>query len=165
MFPPNYIYDKDIHGNVNSNIYVLMSRKDIGSFNQHVAAQLAAVYYEVDENHPYLGKGRWQLPYCFWDANMLQRALGLLGLMESRYSPGYNPIYGEPTQRPDRYWTSGDGGSGEFWVIQGQAAGRTSFSTDGMYIQYNRYTSGLQMRAYSGTEIAGVRAEMYNRYY
>mgnify|MGYP000017146046 CR=1 FL=1 len=165
MFPPNYIYDRDINGYYNSSIYVLMSRKDIGSYNQYVARQVVAEYYEVDENHPYLGKGRWLLPYCFWDANMLQRALGLLGLMESRYSPGYNPIYGEPTQRPDRYWTSGDGGSGEFWVIQGQAAGRTSFSTDGMYIQYNRYTSGLQMRAYSGTEIAGVRAEMYNRYY
>ena len=165
MFPPNYIYDRDVYGNYNSSIYVLMSRKDIGSFNQYVAAQLAAEYFEVDVNHPYLGKRRWGLPYCFWDANMLQRALGLLGLMESRYSPGYNPIYGEPTQRPDRYWTSGDGGSGEFWVIQGQAAGRTGFSTDGMYIQYNRYTSWLQMRAYSGTEIAGVRAEMYNRYY
>ena len=165
MFPPNYIYDRDVYGNYNSSIYVLMSRKDIGSYNQYVARQLAAEYNEVDENHPYLGKGRWGLPYCFWDANMLQRALGLLTLMESRYSPGYNPIYGEPTQRADWYWTSGDGGSGEFWVIQGQAAGRTGFSTDGMYIQYNRYTSSLQMRAISATTIAGVRAEMYNRYY
>ena len=165
MFPPNYIYDRDVYGNYNSSIYVLMSRKDIGRYNQYVARQLAAEYNEVDENHPYLGKGRWGLPYCFWDANMLQRALGLLTLMESRYSPGYNPIYGEPTQRADWYWTSGDGGSGEFWVIQGQAAGRTGFSTDGMYIQYNRYTSSLQMRAYSATTIAGVRAEMYNRYY
>ena len=165
MFPPNYIYDRDVYGNYNSSIYVLMSRKDIGSYNQYVARQLAAEYNEVDENHPYLGKGRWGLPYCFWDANMLQRALGLLTLMESRYSPGYNPIYGEPTQRADWYWTSGDGGSGEFWVIQGQAAGRTGFSTDGMYIQHNRYTSSLQMRAISATTIAGVRAEMYNRYY
>lgn len=165
MFPPNYIYDRDVYGNYNSSIYVLMSRKDIGSYNQYAARQLAAVYYEVDENHPYLGKGRWGLPYCFWDANMLQRALGLLTLMESRYSPGYNPIYGEPTQRADWYWTSGDGGSGEFWVIQGQAAGRTDFSTDGMYVQERRYTNWLQMRAFSATTIVGVRTEMYNRYY
>lgn len=165
MFPPNYIYDRDVYGNYNSSIYVLMSRKDIGSYNQYAARQLAAVYYEVDENHPYLGKGRWGLPYCFWDANMLQRALGLLTLMESRYSPGYNPIYGEPTQRADWYWTSGDGGSGEFWVIQGQAAGRTGFSTDGMYVQERRYTNWLQMRAFSATTIVGVRTEMYNRYY
>ena len=142
-----------------------MSRKDIGSFNQYVAAQLAAGYYEVDENHPYLGKGKWGLPYCFWDANMLQRALGLLGLMESRQSPGYNPIYGEPTQRADWYWTSGDGGSGEFWVIQGTAAGRTGFSTDGMYVQNNRYTNWLQMRAFSATTTVGVRAVMDIRYY
>lgn len=165
MFPPNYIYDRDINDNYNSNIYVLMSRKDIGSYNQYVAAQMAAGYYEVDENHPYLGKGKWGLPYCFWDANMLQRALGLLGLMESRQCPGYNPIYGEPTQRADWYWTSGDGGSGEFWVIQGQAAGRTGFSTDGMFVQKNRYTSWLQMRAFSATNIYGVRAVMTIRYY
>lgn len=165
MFPPNYIYDRDVYGNYNSSIYVLMSRKDIGSYNQYVARQLAAEYNEVDENHPYLGKGRWGLPYCFWDANMLQHALGLLTLMESRYSPGYNPIYGEPTQRADWYWTSGDGGSGEFWVIQGQAAGRTGFSTDGMFVQKNRYTSWLQMRAFSATNIYGVRAVMTIRYY
>lgn len=165
MFPPNYIYDRDVYGNYNSSIYVLMSRKDIGSYNQYLARQLAAEYYEVDENHPYLGKGKWGLPYCFWDANMLQRALGLLGLMESRQCPGYNPIYSEPTQRADWYWTSGDGGSGEFWVIQGQAAGRTTFSTDGMYVQMNRYTSWLQMRAFSATNTYGVRAVMTNRYY
>lgn len=165
MFPPNYIYDRDVYGNYNSSIYVLMSRKDIGSYNQYVARQMVAGYYEVDENHPYLGKGRWGLPYCFWDANMLQHALGLLTLMESRYSPGYNPIYGEPTQRADWYWTSGDGGSGEFWVIQGQAAGRTGFSTDGMFVQKNRYTSWLQMRAFSATNTYGVRAVMTIRYY
>lgn len=165
MFPPNYIYDRDAYGNYNSSIYVLMSRKDIGSYNQYVAAQLAAGYSEVDENHPYLGKGRWELPYCFWDPNMLQRALGLLGLMESRQSPAYNPIYGEPTQRADWYWTSGGGGSGEFWVIQGKAAGRTGFSTDGMFVQKNRYTSWLQMRAFSAKTIVGVRAVMTGRYY
>ena len=165
MFPPNYIYDRDVYGNYNSSIYVLMSRKDIGSCNQYVARQMVAGYSEVDENHPYLGKGRWELPYCFWDANMLQRALGLLGLMESRQSPGFNPIYGEPTQRADWYWTSGDGGSGEFWVIQGTAAGRTGFSTDGMYVQKNRYTNWLQMRAFSATTIVGVRAVMVIRYY
>lgn len=164
MFPPNYIYDRDLNGNYNSMINVLMSRKDIGSYNQYVAAQMAAGYYEVDENHPNLGKGKWGLPYCFWDANMLQRAIGLLGLMELRQCPGNNPIYGETTQRADWYWTSGGGGSGEYWVIQGQAAGRTTFSTDGMYIQNNRNTSWLQMRTFSGTYTAGVRAVMDNRY-
>lgn len=145
-------------------INVLMSRKDIGSYNQYVAAQMAAGYYEVDENHPNLGKGKWGLPYCFWDANMLQRALGLLGLMELRQCPGNNPIYGETTQRADWYWTSGDGGSGDYWVIQGKAVGRTTFSTDGMYIQKNRNTNWLQMRTFNGTKIAGVRAVMDNKY-
>lgn len=158
MFPPNYIYDRDIKGNYNSNIHVLMSRKDIGSYNLYTALQLAAGYFEVDENHPYLGKGNWQLPYCFWDANMLQRALGLLGMMELRQSPGNNPIYGETTRRSDWYWTCGDGGSGEFWVIQGQAAGRNNFSLDGNYIQHNRVTQTLQMRTFRTATVVGVRA-------
>ena len=108
MYPPNYIYNRDIHGNVNSNIYVLMSRKDIGSYNQIVARQMAAGYFEVDENHPYLGKGKWGLPWPFWDANALQRALGLLGMMDNNTPPGNKPIYGDKPLRQDYYWTGGE---------------------------------------------------------
>lgn len=165
MFPPNYIYDRDINGNYNSNIYVLMSRKDMGSSTQDAAIQMAAGYFEVDENHPYLGKGKWQLPYCFWDANMLQRALGLLFLMEVQQPPSYNPIYGEKTVRQDMYWTSGKGGVNEGWVLQGKAVGRNNFSTDGKYIEINRSTNTLQLRVRYPWVSAGVRTEMYNRYY
>lgn len=166
MFPPNYIYDRDISGNYNNSIYVLMSRKDMNSSTQNAAIQMVAGYYEVDENHPYLGKGKWQLPYYFWSPEMLQRALGLLTLMESRYSPGYNPIYGETTSRNDRYWTSGKGGANEGWVLQGKAVGRNSFSLSEWEITHNRTSSTLQMRTYNPDWVsAGVRAEMYNRYY
>lgn len=166
MFPPNYIYDRDINGNYNSNIYVLMSRKDIGSFYQDVASQVAAGYFEVDENHPYLGKGRWELPYYFWSADMLQRALCLLGMMELQQPPGNNPIYGERALRQDMYWTRGKGFSGEGWVLQGKVEGRNNFSLDGNYIQNNRNTKTLQMRVHAPNLVAaGVRLEMYNRYY
>ena len=165
MFPPNYIYDMDINGNKNSNIYVLMSRKDIGSFNQYVAEQVAAGYFEVDVNHPYLGKGKWELPYYFWSPEYLQRALGLLRLMELRVPPGDNSIYGETTQRADWYWTRGKGEPGEGWVLQGKAAGRDNFSLDQWYIRNNTQTSTLQLRIYHPSFSAGVRTEMYNRYY
>lgn len=165
MFPPNYIYDRDISGNYNRNIYVLMSRKDMPSATQDAAIQMAAGYFEVDENHPYLGKEKWGLPYCFWDANMLQRALGLLALMEFQQPPGYNPIYGETTARQDMYWTSGKGFPGEGWVLQGKAVGRNNFSLDGNYIQDHRSTNTLQLRVHYPSVSAGVRAEMYNRYY
>lgn len=165
MFPPNYIYDRDIKGNKNSNIYVLMSRKDIGSFNQYVAEQVAAGYSEVDENHPYLGKGKWELPYYFWSQEYLQRALGLLRLMELRVPPGDNSIYGETTRRADWYWTRGKGEPGEGWVLQGNAAGRDNFSLDQSYIRNNTQTSTLQLRIYHPSFSAGVRTEMYNRYY
>lgn len=166
MFPPNYIYDRDINGNYNSNIYVLMSRKDIGNFYQDVASQVAAGYFEVDENHPYLGKGRWELPYYFWSADMLQRALGLLGMMELQQPPGNNPIYGERALRQDMYWTGGKGFPGEGWVLQGKIEGRNNFSLDGEHIQNNRNTKTLQMRVHAPNLVAaGVRLEMYNRYY
>lgn len=165
MFPPNYIYDRDISGNYNSSIYVLMSRKDIGSFNQYVAEQVAAGYSEVDENHPYLGKGKWELPYYFWSQENLQRALGLLRLMELRVPPGDNSIYGETTQRADWYWTRGKGEPGEGWVLQGKTAGRDNFSLDQWYIRNNTQTSTLQLRVYHPSFSAGVRAEMYNQYY
>lgn len=165
MFPPNYIYDRDINGYYNSSIYVLMSRKDMPSATQDAAIQMAAGYFEVDENHPYLGKGRWQLPYCFWSPEMLQRALGLLFLMEIQQPPAYNPIYGEKTVRQDRYWTSGKGEPGEGWVLQGKAVGRDNFSLDQWHIRTNTQTSTLQLRVYHPSVSAGVRAEMYNRYY
>lgn len=165
MFPPNYIYDRDINGNYNSNIYVLMSRKDMNSSTQNAAKQMVAGYFEVDENHPYLGKGRWGLPYYFWDPESLQRALGLLGMMELRYCPGNNPIYGEPTSRNDRYWTSGNGGPDEGWVLQGIAAGRNGFSLSEWDITHNRKGT-LQMRTYHPDwDYAGVRADMYARFY
>lgn len=165
MFPPNYIYDRDINGNKNSNIYVLMSRKDIGSFSQYAAEQVAAGYFEVDENHPYLGKGKWELPYYFWSSENLQRALGLLRLMELRVPPGDNSIYGETTQKTNWYWTRGKGEPGEGWVLQGKAAGRDNFSLDQWYIRNNTQTSTLQLRIYHPSFSAGVRTEMYNRYY
>ena len=166
MFPPNYIYDRDINGRYNRNIYVLMSRKDIGSNYQDGAIQMAAGYYEVNENHPYLGKGKWELPYYFWTADLLQRALCLLGMMELRQPPGNNPIYGETTVRQDMYWTRGKGFSYEGWVLQGQAVGRNNFSTDHEFIENNRSTNTLQLRVHSPVLVnAGVRAEMYTRYY
>lgn len=166
MFPPNYIYDRDISGNYNRNIYVLMSRKDMNSSTQNAAIQMVAGYFEVDENHPYLGKRKWQLPYYFWFPDMLQRALGLLCLMEVRVSPGYSPIYGETTLRNDRYWTSGKGGANEGWVLQGKAVGRNTFSLSEWEITHNRTSSTLQMRTYNpDLDYAGVRAEMYNQYY
>lgn len=165
MFPPNYIYDRDLDGNYNRNIYVLMSRKDIGSFNQYVAEQVAAGYFEVDVNHPYLGKGKWELPYYFWSKENLQRALGLLRLMELQVPPGDNSIYGETTQRADWYWTRGKGEPGEGWVLQGKAVGRDNFSLDQWYIRNNTQTSTLQLRIFHPSVSAGVRTEMYNRYY
>ena len=166
MFPPNYIYNRDIHGNVNSNIYVLMSRKDIGSYNQIVARQMAAGYFEVDENHPYLGKGKWGLPWPFWDANALQRVLGLLGMMDNNTPPGNNPIYGDKPLRQDYYWTGGEYTTNIGWVLRGINVGRQYFSFDMSDIVSNAYTGKIQLGAFNSAQNSlGVRTEMYNNYY
>lgn len=166
MYPPNYIYNRDIHGNVNSNIYVLMSRKDIGSYNQIVARQMAAGYFEVDENHPYLGKGKWGLPWPFWDANALQRALGLLGMMDNNTPPGNNPIYGDKPLRQDYYWTGGEYTTNIGWGLRGINVGRQYFSFDMSDIVSNAYTGKIQLGAFNSALYSlGVRTEMYNNYY
>ena len=166
MYPPNYIYNRDIHGNVNSNIYVLMSRKDIGSYNQIVARQMAAGYFEVDENHPYLGKGKWGLPWPFWDANALQRALGLLGMMDNNTPPGNNPIYGDKPLRQDFYWTGGEYTTNIGWGLRGINVGRQYFSFDMSDIVRNAYTGKIQLGAFNSAQYSlGVRTEMYSNYY
>lgn len=166
MYPPNYIYNRDIHGNVNSNIYVLMSRKDIGGCNQNVAWQMAAGYFEVDENHPYLGKGKWRLPWPFWDENALQRALGLLGMMDNNTPPGNNPIYGDKPLRQDYYWTGGNYTTNIGWVLQGRSTVREYFSFSMSDIVNNAYTGKTQLGAFNSAQYTlGVRTEMYNNYY
>lgn len=165
MYPPNYIYNRDIHGNVNSNIYVLMSRKDIGSYNQIVARQMAAGYFEVDENHPYLGKGKWGLPWPFWDANALQRALGLLGMMDNDTPPGNDPIYGDKPLRQDFYWTGGEYTTNIGWGLRRINVGR-QFAFDMSDIVHNAYTGKTQLGAFDSAQYSlGVRTEMYNNYY
>ena len=166
MFPPNYIYDRDINGNYNSSIYVLMSRKDMGSSTQDAAIQMAAGYFEVDENHPYLGKGKWGLPWPFWDANALQRALGLLGMMDNNTPPGNNPIYGDKPLRQDYYWTGGEYTTNIGWVLRGINVGRQYFSFDMSDIVSNAYTGKIQLGAFNSAQYSlGVRTEMYNNYY
>lgn len=166
MYPPNYIYNRDFYGNVNSNIYVLMSRKDIGSFNQIVASQMAAGYFEVDENHPYLGKGNWGLPWPFWDATSLQRAVGLLGMMDNNTPPGNNPIYGDKPLQQDCYWTGGSYTTNIGWALRGRSAGREFFSFSMSDIVSNAYTGKTQLGAFnSALYTLGVRTEMYNNYY
>lgn len=163
MFPPNYIYNRDINGDVNNNIYVLMSRKDIGSFNQIEATQKAAGYYEVDENHPYLGKGKWGLPCFFWDAYALQRALGLLSMMDNNTPPGDNPIYGDAPLRQDCYWTGGYYTTNIGWALRRE---RQNFSFEMSDIVSNAYTGRTQLGAFNSAQFSlGVRTEMYNNYY
>lgn len=166
MYPPNYIYDRDVYGNYNSSIYVLMSRKDIGRYNQIVARQMAAGYFEVDENHPYLGKGKWGLPWPFWDANALQRALGLLGMMDNNTPPGDNPIYGDKPLRQDFYWTGGEYTTNIGWGLRGINVGRQYFSFDMSDIVSNAYTGKIQLGAFNSAQYSlGVRTEMYSNYY
>lgn len=166
MYPPNYIYNRDINGNINNNIYVLMSRKDIGSSNQVEASQKAKEYFEVDENHPYLGKGKWSLPWPFWDENALQRALGLLGMMDNNTPPGNNPIYGDKPLRQDYYWTGGYYTTNIGWALRGTAAERKRFSFYMSDIVNNAYTGETQLGAFNSAQCSlGVRTEMYNNYY
>ena len=128
MFPPNYILEKGTFtsyiGRKNL-LYNNSTQANLTNMNTAVGA-----YWEVDENHPTLGKGKWGLPsggspkssYVFSDADNLCETV-TYELMKWSYrgaSPGENDLYGEPFVQKGFYWTNGGNGGGNYWVICGQ---------------------------------------------
>lgn len=89
MYPPNYI-DKTYK--------VIMARNDLTTtnyMNQSVAKSTASNYYEIDENHPTYGKGKWSLPRGLTNTLENMHRMDILSdMVRDNASPGGNPLYG-----------------------------------------------------------------------
>ena len=85
MYPPNYI---DLECGVT------ISRRDAGKGKLKYAQELLPNYYEVDENHPKYGKGKWSFPN-FAAENIVYRGRALYNMLNADSSPGGNALYGE----------------------------------------------------------------------
>ena len=106
MYPPNY---------VDATNKVIMSRKD--AYKAVLAVwgeQLMTFvnnYYEVDENHPTYGKGKWSLPYPIGSNENTYKADVLCDMMDNHQPPGNDELYGEKCGT-SRCWTGADTSAG-----------------------------------------------------
>lgn len=130
MFPPNYILEAQY-----CSVYV--GRKNLrwnGSvnatmYNMRTASQQ---YWEVDENHPYFGKGMFDFQNLEWgrgNNNMFNDTgdtfkkitWAIACWMRDRQSPDNKAIYGEKFRADasysNHYWTYGGNGGGVFWIF------------------------------------------------
>lgn len=130
MFPPNYILEAKY-----CSVYV--GRKNLrwnGSvnatmYNMRTASQQ---YWEVDENHPYFGKGMFDFQNLEWgrgNNNMFNDTgdtfkkitWAIACWMRDRQSPDNKAIYGEKFRADasysNHYWTYGGNGGGAFWIF------------------------------------------------
>lgn len=133
MFPPNYILEAKY-----CSVYV--GRKNLrwnGSVNASMYNMRTASlqYWEVDENHPYFGKGMFDFQNLEWGRggnNMFNDGEGtfqkiswaIACWMRDRQSPDNKAIYGEKFRADDsysnHYWTYGGNGGGNCWIFNAQ---------------------------------------------
>ena len=116
MYPPNYIDEKN---------KVIMSREDaLGNANYVWSAGMIRYidnYYEVDENHPTYGKGKWSLPYPVGSNEYTYKADVLCDMLDNEQPPGGDDLYGKKCGTT-RFWTGADVSTGSDnlrWIIRG----------------------------------------------
>lgn len=122
MFPPNYVLQYPY-----CSVYV--GRKNLtynGSgtsnvFNMRASSQQ---YFEVDENHPKLGKGKFDFNNITgifeYNTNTFQEVTWAIACwIRDNQAPSNKAIYGEKFAKY-HYWTYGDNGGGLFWIFNYQ---------------------------------------------
>lgn len=160
MFPPNYI-------NCDSRCdfaYNVISREDgpNGTLWQVLAALSA--YWEVNENHPRYGKGKWQITNPFWGYGPCHRGAWIYDMGKQNAYPGGDELYGEKmkyTGGDYGYWTSGlwgNQGSDQYYVINVSYkhfklyySGSDVFNDTHMFKKYSNQTSNCRFNIFSNT--------------
>ena len=122
MFPPNYVLQYPY-----CSVYV--GRKNL-TYNGSVASTVynmltsSQQYFEVDENHPKLGKGKFDFS-CIsgifsYDTDTFQGVSWAIACwMRDNQAPSNKAIYGEKFIR-NHYWTYGANGGGVYWIFNHQ---------------------------------------------
>ena len=122
MFPPNYVLQYPY-----CSVYV--SRKNM-TYNGQVTASVynmrtsSQQYFEVDENHPRLGKGKFDFS-CItgifnYNTDTFQGVSWAIACwMRDSQAPSNKAIYGEKFIK-NHYWTYGSNGGGNYWIFNHQ---------------------------------------------
>ena len=146
MYPPNYILEAP-----GCSVYVgrknLTYNGNVGA-NQDQMRQSSQNYWEVDENHPYFGKGKFDFSNLdmFKDADNTFTTISvtIASWMKNKQSPGNIAIYGENFRSDFHYWTAGHNGKGNdskywYWTFNANFRNTATF----IYLAQN-YTQNYQ---------------------
>ena len=122
MFPPNYVLKYPY-----CSVYV--GRKNLtynGSLTSTVfnMRTTSLQYFEVDENHPKLGKGKFDFNNITgifeYNTNTFQEVTWAIACwIRDNQAPSNKAIYGDKFARY-HYWTNGANGGGLFWIFNYQ---------------------------------------------
>lgn len=152
MFPPNAARAPEEELTAT----MMVARKNLNNgnlANWSTGATLAAAYWEVDENHPRYGKGKWTLPYCFWSKAQMRKSYLFSKMVRGEHYPGQNSLFGEAANQTI-YWTNGSQIAGNHWAIK-----LTEYEhDDAASMQQYPYHPDLQMNVWPDGTSLGVRA-------
>lgn len=122
MFPPNYVLQYPY-----CSVYVgrknLMYNGNLTAsvFNMRASSQQ---YFEVDENHPKLGKGKFDFNnitgiFNYYTNTFTEVTWAIACWMRDNQAPSNKAIYGEKFIK-NHYWSFGHNGGGVYWIFNYQ---------------------------------------------
>ena len=122
MFPPNYVLNYPY-----CSVYV--GRKNL-TYNGSVTSTVynmrtsSQQYFEVDENHPKLGKGKFDFNnitgmFSYYTDTFVGVSWAIACWIKNSQAPSNKAIYGEQFINY-HYWTYGHNGGGVYWIFNYQ---------------------------------------------
>lgn len=149
MFPPNYVLNYPY-----CSVYV--GRKNL-TYNGNLTASVfnmrasSQQYFEVDENHPKFGKGKFDFNNITgifsYNTNTFQKVSWAIACwMRANQAPGNKAIYGEKFIR-NHYWSFGCNGGEIYWIFNYQMV--ISSALDWKTVEYNYSGYGQTQVTYS----------------
>lgn len=149
MFPPNYVLTYPY-----CSVYV--SRKNM-TYNGNLTASVfnmrasSQQYFEVDENHPKFGKGKFDFNnitgiFSYYTNTFQEVSWAIACWMRDNQAPSNKAIYGEKFIR-NHYWSFGCNGGEIYWIFNYQMV--ISSALDWRTVEYNYSGYGQTQVTYS----------------
>lgn len=149
MFPPNYVLKYPY-----CSVYV--SRKNM-TYNGNLTASVfnmrasSQQYFEVDENHPKFGKGKFDFNnitgiFSYYTNTFQEVSWAIACWMRDNQAPSNKAIYGEKFIK-NHYWSFGCNGGEIYWIFNYQMV--ISSALDWRTVEYNYSGYGQTQVTYS----------------
>lgn len=170
MFPPNFVLNYKYCS-------VCVGRKNL-TYNGNLTASVfnmrasSQQYFEVDENHPKLGKGKFDFNNITgmfnYDGDTFQKVSWAIACwMRDNQAPSNKAIYGEKFIR-NNYWSFGCNGGDIYWIFNFQmiiSSAVNWYTAEHSYAGYgSNQTTYSQMCSVSGHN-GGVCARGFAQYW